>query len=326
MGKFSHSRFVAQNFRSILGLTEGAALACLSSVGSGDGKTADHRATQALRKGFDKLPIKGQVVIGEGERDKAPMLYIGEKVGQFLNGMPEMDIAVDPLEGTNLCAKALRGACSVLALSQKGGLFKAPDVYMEKIATGPLARQGVDLCQGPAFNIRAVAKALGKKISDVKVALLNRPRHQKLKEDIYKAGAALHLIEDGDLFPSLQTAIGGEGEPSVDLVMGTGGATEGVLSAAALKCLGGGFWGRFVFEKEADRNRALDMGMQDLDRVYERDELVCRPVIFCLSALTANPLLKGISRRGPGVEVESLFMDSLSREVNVVKTFKPVSV
>ena len=320
---------MAQNFKAILGLTEGAALACLPSVGSGDGTTADLRATEALRKGFDSLPIKGEVVIGEGERDKAPMLYIGEKVGQLLTGMPEMDIAVDPLEGTNLCAKALRGACSVLALSQKGGLFKAPDVYMEKIATGPLAaRQGVDLCQEPAFNIRAVAGALGKKVSDVKVALLNRPRHQKLKESIYKAGATVHLIEDGDLFPSLQTAIGsGEGgEPSVDLVMGTGGATEGVLSAAALKCLRGGFWGRFVFEKEEDRSRARDMGMQDLDRVYERDELVPHPVVFCLTALTANPLLKGISRQASGVEVESLFMDSLSREVNVIKTFKPFPV
>ncbi len=309
------SSFYSSQFKSILSVTQGACQACFSYVGAGDRTGADQAATTAMRKAFLKLPIKGQIVMGEGERDKAPMLYMGERVGQHQEGQPEMDIAVDPLEGTNLCAKALNGSCSVLALSEKEGLFKAPDVYMEKIACGPLAKQAIDLSKPVAFNIKAVSESLSKRPCDVKVALLNRDRHTSVQKAIYQTGARVCLIEDGDLIPSLQTAWGTN--PAIDLVMGTGGAPEGVLAAAALKCMDGGFEGRFVFPTPESKSRALKMGIQD--RIYKRDELVSGPVIFCATALTTNPLLKGIIKTNKGWKTQSLIMNSLDKEICIVK-------
>ena len=238
---FNHSHFFSSHFKDILHITQFAATSCFPHIGLGNPKDADLSAVQAMRKSFQNLPIKGQIVIGEGERDQAPMLFIGEKVGQWKNQDPEIDIAVDPLEGTNLCVKAARGAVSTLALSKKGGLFGAPDVYMEKIACGPLAKNSIDLNKTPVENIKSVAKALNKNISDMTIAILNRSRHQELIQSVYRLGAHISLIEDGDLFASIQTAW--VTDHPLDLVMGTGGAPEGVLSAAALKCLGGGFQG-----------------------------------------------------------------------------------
>ena len=318
MSSFHHSKFFSSQFKNILHLTQSAAAACLPHIGSGNQTAADQSAVQAMRKAFQSLPIKGQVVIGEGERDKAPMLFIGEKVGQWKNQDPEIDIAVDPLEGTNLCAKAARGAVSVLALSEKGGLFKAPDIYMEKIACGALAKNVIDLNKSPTENIKSVAKVLNKKLSDMTIAILNRPRHQELVQSVYKLGAHVHLIEDGDLFASLQTTW--KTNTPIDLVMGIGGAPEGVLSAAALKCLGGGFQGRLVFRNDKEKQRTIQIGVKDLNRVYQRDELAKSATIFCATAITDNPLLKGIQKTTKHMEMESLYMDSFSGERTIIHT------
>ena len=236
----------------LLKVTRSAALACFKHIGSGDRQSADRSAVNAMRKAFQAVPIRGQVVIGEGERDSAPMLYIGEKVGICGDKHPEWDIAVDPLEGTNLCAKALEGSWSVLAMTEKGGLFKAPDIYMQKIACGPLAKGVIDLDLSAQENVKRVSKALNKKTQEITVAVLDRPRHKTLIESLYSLGARVRLIEDGDLSASILTGWN-KCEDSVDLMMGTGGAPEGVLSACALKCLGGDFQGRLVFQNEEEK-------------------------------------------------------------------------
>ena len=323
----------------LLNITRSSAIACFDYIGRGDAKGADQVAVDAMRSAFRHTPIMGEVVIGEGERDKAPMLYIGEKVGMghvvtnnrnqdgqhaSLNtNNIEYDIAVDPLEGTNLCAKGVEGAIAVLALAEKGGLLKAPDIYMDKVACGPLAKGLISLEKSPKENIQIVAQALGKKPSEVTVAILDRPRHKQLIHTVYEAGARVLLIEDGDLSVSLLTC-GPKG--GVDLVMGIGGAPEGVLSAVALKCLGGDFQGRLVFQNEEQKTRAKKMGINDLNKIYERDEIAKTEVFFCATGVTSGKLLKGVkkikgvSKKTQYVTTESLYMSSVSKEIHEIKT------
>ena len=308
-------------FKEILKVTCSAAVACFEYIGRGDWKTADRAAVNAMRKAFQNVPIKGRVVIGEGERDAAPMLYIGEKVGIWKEGHSEWDIAVDPLEGTNLCAKALGGALSVLALSEKGSLFYAPDIYMEKIACGPAAKGVIALDQSVEDNIKKISIALNKKVKEITVAVLNRPRHQKLIHSIYALGARVHLIEDGDLSASILTSWNERSEDvSVDLMMGTGGAPEGVLSASALKCFDGGFQGRLVFQNKEEEKRAMAMGIEQTDKIYQLEDLVKAPVIFCATGVTSGPLLKGVARTNRKIETESLYINSETKECSKIHT------
>ena len=305
----------------ILQVTRSAAVASFKYVGSGDRNAADQAAVSAMRQAFQNIPIKGRVVIGEGERDAAPMLYIGEKVGMWKENQLEWDIAVDPLEGTNLCAKALDGALSVLAISEKGSLFNAPDIYMEKIACGPAARGLINLNQSTETNIKAVSKALNKNISEITVAILDRPRHKKLIHSVYTLGARVHLIEDGDLSASILTSWHeGTRDLSVDLMMGTGGAPEGVLSASALKCLGGDFQGRLVFQNDMEKQRAVKMGIDQFDKVYQMKELVKAPVVFCATGVTSGSLLKRVIKTKQQIETESLYMNSATRECSKIRS------
>ena len=305
----------------ILQVTHSAAVASFEYVGLGDRNAADQAAVSAMREAFQKLPVRAQVVIGEGERDDAPMLYIGEKVGMWKEGQPEWDIAVDPLEGTNLCAKALGGALSVLSLSEKGSLFNSPDVYMDKIACGPAAKGKIDLNRSAEDNLKAVSKALNKDISDIVVAVLDRPRHKKLIQSVYAAGARIYLIEDGDLSASILTSWNENKESiSVDLMMGTGGAPEGVLSASALKCLNGGFQGRLVFQNEEGKKRASKMGVRNFDKVYQMDELVKSSVVFCATGVTSGPLVRGVVKTNKEVKTESLYMNSSTGECTKTTT------
>ena len=298
----------------ILQVTQAAAIACYEQVGRGDPKKADQQAVTAMREAFKKLPIKGTVVIGEGERDQAPMLYIGEKVGRWQNNHSEFDIAVDPLEGTNLCAKAVNGAWTVLAMAEKQNLFHAPDIYMEKIACGPKAKGLVSLEQSPEENIQKTAEALNKEQSQITVAVLDRPRHKKLIQSIYKAGARVKLIEDGDLLASMLTCYSRKSIGGIDLVMGVGGAPEGVLSASALTCLEGDFQGRLVFQNAEQKQRAKKMGIEIGDKIYNIDDLCKGPVVFCATAVTSGPLLVSITKSDLSYRTESLYMDSLTNE------------
>ena len=315
-----NKHFFKKYFKDICSLTEHTAIACYPHIGSGDRKQADQHAVDAMRQVFQKMNIRGQIVIGEGERDKAPMLYIGEKTGRWGEQDPEWDIAVDPLEGTNLCAKAISGAISVLSISQKGGLFNAPDIYMEKIACGPAAKGVIDLNNSVENNLKQVAKALDKNITDITVAVLDRPRHQKLIQDIRTAGAKIQLIEDGDLSASLLTTELFPSSLQVDLMMGTGGAPEGVLSASALKCLGGDFQGRLIFKDEEEKQRAKKMGINDFDKVYSQTELVKKPVVFCATGVTDGSLLKGVKKLKNSWQTESLYMDSMQGQYSVIRT------
>ena len=302
-------------FSSLLNITRSAALACYKHIGRGEAQSADQSAVSAMRQAFQSMPIKGQVVIGEGERDSAPMLYIGEKVGMWKEAHPEFDIAVDPLEGTNFCAKGEGGALSVLSLSEKGGLLSAPDIYMEKIACGPKAKEVIDLKQSPEDNIKAVAKALNKKTSEIRVVILNRPRHKKLVQSVYATGARVLFIEDGDLSASILTTRG-----EADLMMGTGGAPEGVLSASALKCLDGGFQGRLVFQNEGEKIRAKKMGLNQMDKIYDRDEIAKGPQFFCATGVTKGALLKGVIKTKQHIQTESLYINSFERSYSYVCT------
>lgn len=276
-------------------ITEAAAIAAARFMGRGDEKQADQAAVDAMRKAFDSVRINGTVVIGEGERDEAPMLYIGEKVGSTAADAPAVDIALDPLEGTTICAKGAYGATSVIAVAEKGNFLHAPDTYMDKIAVGPAAKGLVSLEKTPEENISSVAKALDKSISEVTVVILDRPRHEDLISRVRKTGARVYLIGDGDVSAAIAT---GWGESGIDLLLGTGGAPEGVISAAAMKCLGGDFQGRLVFRNDEERGRARKMGIQDLDRVYRLEELAKGDVMFIASGVTDGPLLRGIKFLG----------------------------
>jgi fructose-1,6-bisphosphatase II len=290
-------------------VVEEAAIAAARTMGRGDRHYADQMAVEAMRHVLDSMPIAGTVVIGEGERDEAPMLYIGEKVGikkESDNTVPEIDIAVDPLEGTNLCAMGVSGAISVLAASERGGLLHAPDIYMEKIVVEPAAKGAVDLDAPVKDNLRMIARRMERDIEDLVVVVLDRPRHEKLISEIRQAGARIRLIPDGDLSAGITAAVIGTG---VHVVMGTGGAPEGVLTAAALRCLNGEILGRLVVKDEAQAERIRSMGIQDHRKVYTTEELAPgKKIIFAATGVTEGSLLKGVRFFGDGVRVQSLVM------------------
>lgn len=272
-------------------VTEMAALSSSVLMGRGDEKAADQAAVDSMRMGFDSIKMKGRVVIGEGERDKAPMLYIGEEVGTRLPGDPEIDIALDPLEGTTICAIGGPGALSVIAVADKGNFLYAPDTYMDKIAVGPKSVGVVSLEKTPTENITAVAKALNKKVFETTVVILDRPRHEGLIREVRETGARIRLIDDGDISVALATAWEDSG---IDMVLGIGGAPEGVITAAALKCLDGDFQGKLCWRSEEEKARALEMGVTDSDKIYTRDELAKGDVMFVATGVTDGPLLKGV--------------------------------
>jgi fructose-1,6-bisphosphatase II / sedoheptulose-1,7-bisphosphatase len=274
-------------------VTERAAIAAAQLIGRGDEKAADAAAVEAMRKAFDNLYIDGTVVIGEGERDEAPMLYIGEKVG--MGKGPQIDIALDPLEGTTITAKAGPNALAVLAAAEKGCLLNAPDTYMDKIAVGPGYPEGIiDLAKSPTENVMAVAEAKGVKPSDINVCVLDRPRHAELIAELRGIGCGVVLIGDGDVAGVIAVT---DEDTTIDMYMGQGGAPEGVLAAAALRCVGGQFNGRLVFRNEDERARARKWGIEDLNRIYKLEDLAKGDCIFAATGVTSGSLLDGVKRR-----------------------------
>jgi len=294
-------------------------VAAARTMGRGDRHLADQAAVEAMRRVLDTVPVAGTVVIGEGERDEAPMLYIGEKVGlkqEYSETVPEIDIAVDPLEGTNLCALGVAGAITVLAASEHAGLLHAPDCYMEKIVVEPAAKGAVDLDAPVKDNLRAIARRMERDVDDLVVVVLDRPRHAKLIADIREAGARIRLIPDGDLSAGIAAAVIGTG---VHAVMGTGGAPEGVLTAAALRCLNGEILGRLVIKDEAQAERLRSMGIRDYKKIYTTAELAPgREIIFAATGVTEGSLLKGVRFFGDGVRVHSLVMTLATRSVRFI--------
>ncbi len=288
-------------------VSEAAALACTDLIGRGDEKAADQAAVNAMRDQLNMLNIQGVVVIGEGERDEAPMLYIGEEVGTG-NG-PGVDIALDPLEGTTLTAKAMPNALTVIAMAPRGTLLHAPDVYMDKLAIGPDYPQDVvSLEMSPRERVEALAKAKGCAPYEITVCVLERPRHQDMIADIRQTGAAVHMITDGDVAGVIHCA---ESRlTGIDMYMGAGGAPEGVLAASALKCMGGQMWGRLLFRNDDEKARAEKAGITDLDRVYSRDEMVTDQVIIAATGVTDGSIVEGVKRRPDYVETETVLMRS----------------
>ena len=305
-----------------LRVVEQAAVAAARTMGLGDRHKADDVAVEAMRKVMDTVRMDGTIVIGEGERDEAPMLYIGEKVGaaQHNKGydFPAVDIAVDPLEGTNLCATGSPNAIAVLAASEKGGLLHAPDLYMEKIVVGPSCKGAVELDAPVIDNLRAIAKRLDRDIEDLVVIVLDRPRHEKLINDIRAAGARIRLIGDGDLSAGISAAVLGTG---VHAVMGTGGAPEGVLTAAALRCLNGQILARLVVSKPEHAERLAKMGIKDPKRIYDTEELAPgKRIIFACTGVTDGDLLRGVRFFGDGIRTHSLIMTLDHRQVRFIDT------
>jgi fructose-1,6-bisphosphatase II len=295
-------------------VTEAAALASGRWVGKGDKTAADRAATEAMRHSLESIGINGTVVIGEGEMDEAPMLYIGETVGSG-NGQA-VDVAVDPLEGTNICAKGLSGSIATIALAPQGGFLHAPDMYMEKIAVGPSAKGAIDINLPATENLQRVATAKGCAIEDLTVVILDRPRHDRMVAEIRKAGARIHLISDGDVAPAIAAAVEDSG---IDLLMGIGGAPEGVLAAAALQCLGGDMQARLVFMNNEERDRARSMGITDFDRVYHSDDMACGDVVFAATGVTSGDLLRGVRYFAGGAETHSIVMRSKTRTVRFIE-------
>lgn len=299
-------------------VTEAAAVAASQLIGRGDEKAADAAAVEAMRKAFDTLAIDGTVVIGEGERDEAPMLFIGEKVGGAPGEGPKIDIALDPLEGTTITAKAGPNALAVLAAAAEGCLLNAPDVYMDKLAVGPGYPDGIiDLAKSPTENVQAVAKAKGVAPSDIIVCVLDRPRHAELIAELRGLGCGVVLIGDGDVAGVIAVT---DEDTTIDMYMGQGGAPEGVLAAAALRCVGGQFNGRLVFRNDGERGRAAKWGIDDLDRIYTRDDLVKGDCIFAATGVTPGSLLDGVKYlRGGRMTTESVVMRSSSGTVRWIK-------
>jgi fructose-1,6-bisphosphatase class II len=302
-------------FLEFVRVVERAAIAAARTMGQGDRKYADQVAVDAMRKEMESVDIDGTIVIGEGERDEAPMLYVGEKVGK--GGYP-VDIAVDPLEGTNLCATGAPNAIAVLGASEKGGLLNAPDIYMEKLVVGPSSKGHVDLNAPVEDNLKAIAKALERDVNDLVVIVLDRPRHERLIADIRKAGARIRLIGDGDLSAGISAAVVGTG---VHAVMGTGGAPEGVLTAAAMRCLNGEIQARLVLTKEADRERLRRMGISDLEKVYHTEDLAPgKSIIFAAAGVTDGALLRGVRFFGDGTRTHTLVMTTVPHQVRFIDT------
>jgi len=303
----------------VLRVVEEAAIASARTMGMGDPKESDQAAVESMRRSLDTLPIQGTIVIGEGERDEAPMLYIGERVGTpNHNETLTVDIAVDPLEGTNLCSTGGAGAITVLAASESGGLLHAPDCYMEKIVVGPAAKGAVELDAPVKQNLKAIARRLQRGVDDLVVVVLDRPRHQKLIADIREAGARIRLISDGDLSAGIAAAVAGTG---VHAVMGSGGAPEGVLTAAALRCLNGEILGRLIVKDDAQRERMQAMGITDPNRIYSTRELAKgQHLIFAACGVTDGNLLRGIRFTGDGAHTQSVVMTSSPARVRFIDT------
>jgi fructose-1,6-bisphosphatase II len=297
-------------------VTEAAALAAARFVGLGDRNAADQAATEAMRRTFQHLHIRGTVVIGEGERDEAPMLYIGEELGDGDTDAPEVDIAVDPLEGTNLCADGVSDALAVVAMAEHGQFLNAPDTYMDKIAVGETAKGAIDIRRTPTWNLSAVAEAKKARVSDLTAVILDRPRHAKLIEEVRKAGVRIRLISDGDVGGALATADPATG---VDILLGVGGAPEGVLAAAALRCVGGDMQGVLKPRNNDEVARARKMGIEDIERVYRVDELATGDVMFAATGVTDGFLLRGVRLTGRGAETHSVVMRSRSGTVRFIR-------
>ncbi|KLU59198.1 fructose-1,6-bisphosphatase class 2 [Peptococcaceae bacterium CEB3] len=296
-------------------VTEAAALASARWVGRGNKEAADDAAVEAMRSVFDTIRMKGTVVIGEGEMDEAPMLYIGEKLGT--GESPEVDVAVDPLEGTNIVSKGLTGAIAVVAVAKKGGLLHAPDMYMDKIAVGPAAKGAVHLDAPVRENLVAVAKALNKKMDDLTVVILDRPRHRAMIEEVRNCGARIRLISDGDVSPAVACAFEGTG---VDVMMGVGGAPEGVLAAAALRCMGGEMQGRLWPENEQDVERAKVLGIKDVNKLLTLNDLASSDnVFFAATGITEGHLLRGVTFTAQGAVTHTVVMRGSSGTVRFIE-------
>ena len=307
-----------------LRVVEQAAIACAHTMGQGNGHKSDQAAVEAMRRTLDTVPIDGTIVIGEGERDEAPMLYIGESVGiaakggQAGAGLPRVDIAVDPLEGTNLCATGAPNALAVLAASESGGLLHAPDLYMEKLVVGASSKSSVSLDAPVADNLRAIARGLDRDVRDLVVIVLDRPRHEQLVRDIRATGARIRLISDGDLSAGIAAAVVGSG---VHAVMGTGGAPEGVITAAAMRCLNGEIFARLVVKKPEHEDRCRAMGIADFGRIYTSKDLASGDnLIFAATGVTDGALLKGVRFFGDGTRTTSLVMQTNPARVRFIDT------
>jgi fructose-1,6-bisphosphatase class II len=303
-------------------VVEQAAIACAHTMGQGDRHKSDQVAVEAMRHELDSVPIDGTIVIGEGERDEAPMLYIGERVGMggrpggTPHQFPHVDIAVDPLEGTNLCATGAANALAVLAASEKGGLLHAPDIYMEKLVVGPSARDSVDLDAPVRFNLRAIAQTLSRRVEDLVVIVLDRPRHAQLIEEIRTTGARIRLIGDGDLSAGIAAAVVGSG---VHAVMGIGGAPEGVLTAAAMRCLGGEIYARLVVDTPEHEERCRAMGISDFKKIYRSKDLASGDnLVFAATGVTDGTLMKGVRFFGDGIRTTTLVMQTHPHRIRFV--------
>jgi fructose-1,6-bisphosphatase II len=298
----------------ILRVTEAAAIAAARHMGEGDTDRADQAAVSTMREVLAQLPIRGRIVIGEGERDEAPMLYIGEEVGAG-DGFA-VDVAVDPVEGTNLVAKGLPNAIALIALTEQGGILHAPDIYMEKLIVPPQAAGKVDLRWPPERNLQVLAEALRRRIGDLTVVILDRPRHADLIAAVRRAGARIKLISDGDVAPAISEAVSG---PGVHAVMGIGGAPEGVLAAAALRCLGGEIQARLWYRNDAERQRAQEMGISDPDRIFHTEDLVRgKTLLFAATGITDGDLFRGVRLFGGGVRTHSLVMAKTAGRIRFV--------
>lgn len=301
----------------ILAVAEAAAIAAFAEVGRGKKDKADAVAVEAMRKAFDAVRVRGVVVIGEGEMDEAPMLYIGEEVGPKDVALPVFDVAVDPLEGTNLCAKSMPGAIATLAVAPRGGLLAAPDMYMDKIATGPAGRGVVDLDRSAGENAIALAKAIGKSVSEVTVVVLERPRHDAIIADLRRVGARVSLISDGDVSPAVAAGLPGTG---IDMMLGIGGAPEGVLAAAALAALGGEFQGRLQVENDTQRDRARAMGMADPSAKLALRDIVRGECTFAAAGVTTGSFLRGVRIEPDRAVVHGVVIDSASKTLRWVES------
>jgi len=299
----------------VVRVTEAAALSCARLMGRGDEKAADQAAVDAMRQAFNGLAIDGTVVIGEGERDEAPMLYIGEKVGTGHG--PEVDIALDPLEGTTICANGGANALAVIAIAERGNFLHCPDTYMEKIAVGPAGKGVVDLDKSPTENLKALAEAKGQRVEDLTVIILYRPRHEALIQEVRRAGARIRLISDGDVSAAIATT---KPETGIDLLIGIGGAPEGVLAAAALRCVGGDMQGRLKPRNQEEIDRAQAMGIKDIAKKYSLEELAGGEVMFAATGVTDGDYLKGVHFFSGGATTQSVVMRSKTRTIRVVDT------
>ena len=304
----------------LIRVTEEAAIAAFGLAGRGNERMADQAAVDAMRKALNAVGMKGRIVIGEGERDEAPMLYIGEEVGTGKG--PEIDIALDPLEGTTLTAKGLGNALAVLAIAPRGTMLHSPDVYMEKLAIGPGYPEGiVSLENTAAENIEALAKAKGSAVKDITVCVLDRPRHHAMIDALRDVGVRIVLIPDGDIAGVINTTDKATG---IDMYMGQGGAPEGVLAAAALKCIGGQMQARLIFRNEEEKGRDRKIGITNLNRIYNLEDLVSADTVFCATGVTRGGLLDGVSISGGYVETETVILTSFDKGTRRVRTRRPV--